>query len=68
MDQIYTVIITSDNGHILRNTTVTSLDEVTSIHKKLPNNLLGLFEGTGDEKDATMWLWVPEWEPSHIGW
>lgn len=48
------VIITTDDGHILRNTTVRTLEEVADLHKQYPRRFLGLFSG------EEMWLWVPE--------
>lgn len=59
MEHLLNVVITTDNGHILRNATVASFEEVAELHRKFPRRLLGVFAG------EEMWLWVPEmrdWE------
>lgn len=49
------VVITNDDGHIVRNANVADLDDVLPLHRKHPHFLLGVFNADGD-----MWLWVPE--------
>jgi len=56
------VIVTTDNGHILRNRTIKDLNEVAALHAELPGRFLGVFF------EDMMWLWVPEmgeWRDFH---
>lgn len=53
------IISSRTTGHILRNRTVTTFEEVQAIHKELPRNDIAIFE-SDDGHGGEMWAFYPD--------
>lgn len=59
MEQTTCIVLTKDNGKILRKKAVTTFAEVEALHKQFPTHDIAIFEdpeGHGGE----MWAYYPE--------